>query len=70
MPQEEDPLEFWKNYEATLAKHAPCIPASSAPVERPFSIAGKVFRPDRRRLTDKTLKKLMFIRCNQHLYKK
>ena len=41
------------------------IPASSGPVERLFSIAGKVFRPDRCRLTDEMFAKLMFIRCNE-----
>ncbi len=73
LPQEENPLEFWKVNEMkypTLAKLVPvhlCIPASSAPVERLFSIAGKVFRPDRCRLKDKTFEELMFIRCNQFL---
>ncbi len=48
LPQEENPLEFWKVNEMkcpTLAKLVPvhlCIPASSAPVERLFSIAGSV----------------------------
>lgn len=71
LAQEEDPLVFWKNNQErfpALAKIAPnflCIPASSAPVERLFSIAGKVFRPDRCRLTDKSFEELMFIRCNQ-----
>ena len=37
------------------------------PVERLFSIAGKVFRPDRCRLTDHTFEILMFIRCNNKL---
>ena len=40
------------------------VPASSAPVERLFSIAGKVFRPERCRLTDKNFETLMFIRSN------
>ena len=37
------------------------IPASSVPVERLFSIAGKVFRPKRCQLADATFQKLMFI---------
>ena len=71
LPQEENPLEFWKLNQvkySTLAKLAPqflCVPASSAPVERLFSIAGKLFRPERCRLTDKRFEELMFIRCNQ-----
>ena len=32
------------------------VPVSSAPVERPFSIAGKVFTPDRCNLTDSRFK--------------
>ena len=69
--QEEDPLVFWKINQtkfaplAKMARRFLCIPASSAPVERFFSIAGKVFRPDRCRLTDKRFEELMFIRCNQ-----
>lgn len=71
LPQEEDPLDFWKENRkkkiATLVKIAPkflCIPASSAQVERLFSIAGKVFHPE---LYDKTFEELMFIMCNQHV---
>ena len=41
------------------------VPASSAAVEQLFSVAGKVFRPDRCRLTDKSFETLMFIRCNK-----
>ena len=71
LPQEENPLEFWKLNQvkysplAKLASQFLCVPASSAPVERLFSIAGKVFRPERCRLTDKRFEELMFIRCNQ-----
>ena len=39
-----------------------CIPAD--PVERLFSIAGKIFRPERCRLADKHFQQLMFLRCN------
>ena len=45
------------------------IPASSAPAECSFSIAGKVFRPERYCLADATFEKLMFIWCNNKYYK-
>ena len=66
----EDPLGFWKKNAgrfpqlAISATKYLAIPASSAPVERLFSIAGKVFRPDRSRLNDDTFERLMFIKCN------
>ena len=49
---------------SNLARKHLAIPATSAPVERLFSIAGKVFRPERCRLTDKTFEQLMIIKCN------
>ena len=42
--------------------------ASSAPVERLFSIARKVFRPERCRLADTTVFKLMFIISNNKYF--
>ena len=68
-----DPLEFWKEQRHTyptlqkLAKQYLSIPASSGPVERLFSVAGKIFRPDRCRLTDSVFEKLMSVKCNSHL---
>ena len=65
-----DPLQFWKAQHGNfptlsqLVPHHLSIPASSAPVERLFSIAGKVFRPERCSLKDSTFEQLMFIRCN------
>ena len=53
-----NPLDFWKDNSekckqlVPLAKHVLSIPSSSAAVERLFSTAGKVFTPDRCRLTD------------------
>ena len=47
-----------------LAKQNPTLPASSAPVERLFSIAGKIFRSDRCSLKDHTFETLMFIGMN------
>ena len=68
LPQEEDPLVYWKTDDKQslcMAKLVPkylCIPASSAPVERLFSIAAKVIHPERCRLSDKTFEML---KCNQ-----
>ena len=68
--QDDDPLQYWELSQSQfpeLSKLA-CkylhVPASSAPVERLFSIAGKVFRLDRRNLTDQRFEMLMFIGCN------
>ena len=69
--EEENPLDYWKEEKDTfpvlssLACKYLCIPASSAPVERLFSIAGKVFRPERCRISDERFQQLMMIRCNQ-----
>ena len=69
--QEEDPLVLWKVIQTKfpplvkMAHRFLCIPASSAPIERLFSIAGKVFYPDRCRLIDKQFEELMFIGCNR-----
>ncbi len=66
-----DPLLYWSSAESRyskLAKQAQkylAIPASSAPVERIFSVAGKILRPDRARMTDKTFETLMFCKCNK-----
>ena len=65
-----NPLTFWKENErkfpvlAKLAREFFGVPSSSSPVERLFSIAGKVFTPDRCRLKDNRFEQLMFIRCN------
>lgn len=49
---------------ALLACKYLAIPASSAPVERIFSVGGKIFRPERCRLNAKTFEELMIIKCN------
>ena len=41
------------------------IPATSASVERLFSVAWKMFRVDRCRLTEAKFEALMFIKCNK-----
>jgi len=72
-PENADPLEFWRSNAAKypalarLAKRYLGIPASSTPVERLFSIAGKIFRPDRCSLSDAVFHSLMAVKCNGHL---
>ncbi|XP_063855526.1 zinc finger BED domain-containing protein 4-like [Scylla paramamosain] len=70
---DSDPLLFWEQNQsplpqlAILALRYLCIPPSSAPVETLFSLAGKVFRPERCTMIDVRFEELMFIKCNQHL---
>lgn len=70
VPIDSNPLTFWKNHEnkyhklSLLAQKYLAIPASSAAVERLFSVAGKIYRPDRCNLSDKNFETLMFIRGN------
>ena len=55
-----------------LAAYTKCIltvPATSATVERVFSVGGAILRPSRRRLSDNIFEKLMFLKCNLHLFK-
>ena len=40
------------------------LPASSAPLERLFSIGGKICRAERCMLSDKHFEMLMFLKCN------
>jgi len=58
---DNDPLAWWKSHAsdfphvARTAKTALSIPASPALVERIFSTAGKIFRPERTRLQRRSL---------------
>ena len=72
IPEENNPLEYWKNSQhkfpnlAKLAAKYLSIPASSGAVERLFSVAGNIFRPNRCNLSDSNFEKLVFIRTNKH----
>ncbi|KAG7156126.1 Zinc finger BED domain-containing protein 4-like 12 [Homarus americanus] len=68
LQDDSDPLGYWKAKQfpaltRLAAKHL-AIPTTSAPAERLFSIAGKLFRPERCNLSDKRFEQLMMIRCN------
>jgi hypothetical protein len=62
--------DFWLKNEKTwpeLAQYAKFllnIPATSAPVERIFSIGGAILRPSRRKLRDEIFEKLIFLKSN------
>ena len=74
LPKSAYPTEFCHTTSGTfplltqLARKYLTIPATSAPVKRLFSVAGKVFHPDRCRLTDTQFQRLMFIKCNKAFY--
>ena len=51
-----------------IAKRVLSVPASSAPVGRLFSVAGKIFRPDRCQMKDTTFECFIFIKCNKDNY--
>ncbi|XP_042236493.1 E3 SUMO-protein ligase ZBED1-like [Homarus americanus] len=73
LPEDVDPLDYWKakhpefSVLTRLASRYLAIPATSSPVERLFSNAGKLFRPERCNLSDNRFEQLMMIRCNPHV---
>ena len=66
----QNPLAYWTINESRfphlsiLAQKFLAIPATSAPAERLFSVAGKTFRPDRCCLGDATFERLVIIKSN------
>ena len=68
-----DALKFWKLYEshfpqlADLARKYLSVQASSAAVERMFSIAGHIFSPKRRRLAALYFMALVYLKLNEDL---
>ena len=67
-----DPVMFWLQNESQYPLLSPiaidllCIPASSAPVERTFSVATESTIGKRNRLSDKNLEREIMIRNNEH----
>jgi hypothetical protein len=75
LPEHSKPLDFWNenmfrySILSKLAAKYLSIPASSASVERLFSVAGKVFRPERCRLSNTHFNNLRWCRViirNKH----
>ena len=62
-----NPAQYWINSCSPLCKIALeilAVPASSAPVERIFSRAGRILSPLRTRLSSKRLEELLFVALN------
>ncbi|XP_065318822.1 uncharacterized protein LOC135926820 [Gordionus sp. m RMFG-2023] len=72
---EEDALTFWKKKQlelprlANLSRKVLCIPATSTPSERIFSIAGLILNAKRTSLCPTNLNKILFIHDNYNLAK-
>ena len=62
-------LKFWQDQQrlkslSAYARSILVVPASSAAVERVFSVGGNVLTPRRNRLSSERLSQLMVIKCN------
>lgn len=70
-----DLLSFWKKRTtsfpllSTLARAMLCVPATSTPSERVFSVAGLVLTAKRSRLMPQRVNKIIFIHDNYHVCK-
>jgi len=67
---DNDPLAWWKSHVSDfphVARTAKTVLSISAPIERIFSKASKIFRPERTRLTTEKLEQLVFIKCNKRI---
>ena len=68
-----DPLKWWEDNKVKLptlyilAMQYLCIPATSAPSERLWSIASKILTKERNRLDSETVASLVFLKENGHI---
>ena len=65
----DDALKLWSapgelSVLQKLALHTFCVPATSASVERVFSVGGNILTPRRNRLSAEQLSKIMIVKCN------
>lgn len=65
-------LEYWNQSSSyptlkTLARRILCVPASSAPIERIFSLAERIFCDRRTHINSKHLDELIFMHKNQNI---
>jgi len=72
-----NPIRWWlsigKQFHTDLSEYACsilCTPASTASVERLFSVAGKCLKGDRNRLSPERLEQEVLVSCNMKLVKK
>lgn len=69
------PLHYWKQhagrfkYLSTIALSLFCIPASSANIERVFSVAKDILSAKRNRMKSELFRRILFIRRNYNLLK-
>jgi len=70
LTEDTDPLVYWRENQShlsALAQFACKYLAMQLPLhllKRIFSVAGKIFRPERCRFNDKAFEELLRIRCN------
>ena len=71
--KDENALRFWQAKQTAysnlskLAKKILAVPATLARIERVFSHAGNILRPDRSRLKPKHFEEMLFLKLNSDL---
>lgn len=74
LPPSTDPLKFWSSKKSThpqmyeLARVVFAVPGTQAAVERTFSSLDKIITKFRGSLSDKTIERIMFMRCNRSIF--